>query len=1312
MKKILLLAILSSFTSITWADTGIFESYVILNNGSTTYYDAQANTANPDFQNANLGTFAAGSTFFLQGGEIKTWKNNGGDVTGGYLYYRVYVAGDTAPSFIEINLPFVENLPNAGDQKWANTVSNINLLNGLAAGNYILEVYFKATTNEGDKYSNNGGSNFIANFTVSNNVVLNGIVTITPSFPTRSEQITITLDATGTALEGETKVYLHSGVGTESISSKTFNHTVGNWGTDDGIGEMTATGNPNEWTITLPSIDNYYNLDTNIDAFALNFLFRNANGTAKEDNIGANYHLAINPGNYFLITNPTYNPFLVETNQPFNISGESNISADWTLTELDENGLVINADINSNTTQNYTFSHSISDVDITHYYQISVDFGTETKTKNFEVRAYATVKTVTLPPNAKKGINYNFPNTNQVTFVLHTPTNTTYQYFDSNNCENTSTATTASKNIVHLIGDFNNWEITSAYQLNKDGDYWWITLNTTNLTPTQNEYVFQYLVDGEIRIGDPYAQKISDPEDQYITSSIYPNLISYPTGKTSGRASVLEVNKTTYNWQVLNFQRNTLPNNLNIYELHFRDFTQEGTYKAAKAKLDYLKNLGINCIHVMPISEFEGNNSWGYNPNYYFAVDKAYGSENDLKEFIDEAHKREIAVVNDLVLNHAFYSNPNAMLYWNKELNRPANDNPWFNPEHKGVYDAAGHWGADWNHASEHTQNMVDDILNYWITEFKFDGFRFDFTKGFTQTAPDPSDPWASSYDVCRVEILKRMVNQMWTNHPGTYAIFEHLAEDAEDKVLADFGILMWSGAGPQYSWAEMAMGTNTKSFWSSVYTSRNFNFANYMSYMESHDEERIGYKVKNWGQNNDNSIAYLSNRLKLPAAFNLMLPGPRMVWQFGELGYDISIDENGRTGDKPSAWELNYNLDPERLEIYNFYGHLFKFRNSFDLYQNINFGNIGSTTDWTRQMSLKDNTANSSGNPTEVIVVGNFDTANGNVVTPSYSYTGDWFKYNGDPAVDGTKYSVNTTTDQFNLNTNDPVYILSNADIIDPKITPSATEITSESACFFIISTNDYDFLEETWTANLPPSEGRAADNSAISKLFYSKINGIETTGEPNSLNGVTLNLGENSIEWVVEDSFGNRNTATQIITITSNAQLPVVTVENPAAIAEGKDAVLTVSNPNINYTYNWYNNEMDNLPLSTGSSYETNILNESTSFWVEAVDNVTLCKSERIMVSVTVQDTTLGTDDFNLNNPKLVFYPNPSKGLLEIKLPENLTDVFIIIYTSDGKIISEKTYNIVNGKVIINIANKPNGMYLAKVYLPQPQIIKILKQ
>ena len=304
------------------------------------------------------------------------------------------------------------------------------------------------------------------------------------------------------------------------------------------------------------------------------------------------------------------------------------------------------------------------------------------------------------------------------------------------------------------------------------GDFWWIEL--TGLTEN-HQYVFQYFIDGAIRIADPYSEQISDSEDTQISTAVYPNMPAFPADKFIGvsslekRASVLQTGRANYQWEVTSFVA-PARNELNIYELHFRDFTEEGTYLAAINRLDYLKNLGINAIHVLPVSEFEGNSSWGYNPNYYFAADKAYGNRVHLKKFVDEAHKRGIAVFNDLVLNHAFGSNPMVLMYWD-EVN-----NPWFNAEHKAVYSTDGHWGNDWNHESEHTQAFVDRVLKYWLEEYKFDGFRFDFTKGITQTAQNPSDEWASNVDLDRQGLLKRMVDEMWSFKSSSIAIFEHLA--------------------------------------------------------------------------------------------------------------------------------------------------------------------------------------------------------------------------------------------------------------------------------------------------------------------------------------------------------------------------------------------------------------------------------------------------------------------------------------------------------------------------------------------------------
>ena len=107
---------------------------------------------------------------------------------------------------------------------------------------------------------------------------------------------------------------------------------------------------------------------------------------------------------------------------------------------------------------------------------------------------------------------------------------------------------------------------------------------------------------------------------------IIPNLKPYPTGKTSGIVSVLQTAKPAYNWQVPNFAKPD-KRNLVIYELLVRDFVATQTLATVKDSIAYLKKLGITAIEVMPFNEFEGNNSWGYNPDFYFAPDKMYGTE-------------------------------------------------------------------------------------------------------------------------------------------------------------------------------------------------------------------------------------------------------------------------------------------------------------------------------------------------------------------------------------------------------------------------------------------------------------------------------------------------------------------------------------------------------------------------------------------------------------------------------------------------------------------------------------------------------------
>ena len=147
-------------------------------------------------------------------------------------------------------------------------------------------------------------------------------------------------------------------------------------------------------------------------------------------------------------------------------------------------------------------------------------------------------------------------------------------------------------------------------------------------------YLFQYFVDASIKIADPYSRKVISEYDQYIPNSVYPNLISYPHGKTTHEVSVIETNKQEYNWQTQNF---TPPDSrdLVIYELLIRDFSYRSDYQTVIDSLSHLKKLGVNAIQLMPIIEFDGLLSWGYAPTYFFAAEKFYGPEETLKALID-----------------------------------------------------------------------------------------------------------------------------------------------------------------------------------------------------------------------------------------------------------------------------------------------------------------------------------------------------------------------------------------------------------------------------------------------------------------------------------------------------------------------------------------------------------------------------------------------------------------------------------------------------------------------------------------------------
>lgn len=520
---------------------------------------------------------------------------------------------------------------------------------------------------------------------------------------------------------------------------------------------------------------------------------------------------------------------------------------------------------------------------------------TDQKYKGFEP---GEIKEKQCPTEAIEGINYKY-NASEVTFVL----------YDADNQGN-------HKDYAYIVGDFNNWTLsnteTSQMYRDRTRNCWWITIE--NLDPGK-EYAFQYYVGNKdeepVRLADAYAEKVLDPNnDKYISEATYPSAQRVYPDKAIGMVSVFRTAPDRYSWKH-SFQMKD-ENNLMIYELLLRDFSTSGDVNGAMQKLDYLESLNINAIELMPIQEFEGNNSWGYNPCFFFAMDKAYGTKTRYKEFIDECHKRGMAVILDVVYNHAAGSMPFAQLYWNTSANKTASNNPWFNVDAPHPYSVF----HDFNHESPLVRNFVKRNLQFLLKEYHVDGFRFDLTKGFTQR--NSTESTAGNYDASRIAILKDYHDAVVEANPKAIMILEHFCDRKEEKDLAEAGMKVWCDVNNAF--CQSGMGWKDDSGFEALYTgTHDMPFGSYIGFAESHDKERTAFKAKTWGSGDlKTNLTSRMRSMASNAVFLLATPGPKMIWQFGEMGYDVSIEENGRTGKKPLHWEYLENKDRKALkEVY-----------------------------------------------------------------------------------------------------------------------------------------------------------------------------------------------------------------------------------------------------------------------------------------------------------------------------------------------------------------------------------------------------------
>jgi hypothetical protein len=194
----------------------------------------------------------------------------------------------------------------------------------------------------------------------------------------------------------------------------------------------------------------------------------------------------------------------------------------------------------------------------------------------------------------------------------------------------------------------------------------------------------------------------------------------------------------------------------------------------------------------MPVNEFEGNESWGYNPSFFFAPDKYYGHKDKLKELIDVAHQNGMAVIIDMVLNHAFGQNVMARMYWDEANNRPSADNPWFNPVAPNTCFLLGQrlQPREQIHQGVHRPGKL-------VLAHRVQGGRL------------PLRLHQRVYQQRRQELRLRLrpaagghPQPHGRNHldgePDAYVILEHLTDKSEEDKLAEAGMLLWRPRGPR----------------------------------------------------------------------------------------------------------------------------------------------------------------------------------------------------------------------------------------------------------------------------------------------------------------------------------------------------------------------------------------------------------------------------------------------------------------------------------------------------------------------------------
>jgi 1,4-alpha-glucan branching enzyme len=425
---------------------------------------------------------------------------------------------------------------------------------------------------------------------------------------------------------------------------------------------------------------------------------------------------------------------------------------------------------------------------------------------------------------------------------------------------------------VWVAGDFNGWnnqanELGNEFNGNFSGD----------VGGAERWQKYQYYIEGQdgsrFYKADPRAARMEN----------------------SSAASIIH-DSGAYAWQS-GFNTPGF-NDMVFYELHVGSFAREwdkGTFHAAMSKLDYLAGLGVNMIELMPVAEFPGDSSWGYNPSEPMAPESSYGTPEDLKGFIDGAHARGMGVVIDFVMNHW---GPNDLPMWCVDGNCLGNGGAYFYADGR----ASTPWGQTRpDYGRPEVRDYVKDAAMMWLNEYRADGLRWDGTKWIRTINGDGTGDLPDGWS------LMQWVNGLTSSQPWKIKIAEDFGDNSAITSSQGGG-----GAGFDTQWDAAFVHpirdavAKSNDDWRSMAAVRdaithsfNGQAIQRVIYTESHDEVANGQQrlpEEIWPGNAASWAA--KKRSTLAAAITFTSPGIPLLFEGQEF-----LEDGYFTAERPLDW-------------------------------------------------------------------------------------------------------------------------------------------------------------------------------------------------------------------------------------------------------------------------------------------------------------------------------------------------------------------------------------------------------------------------